>query len=87
MDPKNKTGVGFYMDRDQHQKIRKWCEATGIDFYIFCRVAISHLFFFLTIMPGESPRDVLAYLKELKPLKTNKGEKNHGRHQRKNRRI
>jgi hypothetical protein len=66
MDPKNKTGVGFYMDKDQHKKIREWCDSTKIDFFVFCRVATQHLFFYLTVLPGQGPRDLTAFLKQIK---------------------
>ncbi|MCJ7805592.1 hypothetical protein MUP46_03020 [Patescibacteria group bacterium] len=65
MDPKNKTGVGFYLDSDHHRKIRKWCDETGIDFFVFCRVAVQHLFFYLTILPGDGPRDMKEFLKRI----------------------
>lgn len=65
VDPKNKVSVGFYMDKDQHKKIRKWCDGVGIDFYVFCRVATQHLFFYLTILPGQAPRDLMTFIQEL----------------------
>ena len=63
MDPKNKTGVGFYLDSAHHRKIRKWCDEREINFFVFCRVAVEHLFFWLTLCPGDAPRDFTAFLK------------------------
>lgn len=73
LDPKNKTAVGFYLHSDQHRKIRKWCDDKGIDFYVFCRVAVQHLFFYLTILPGEGPRGMREFLKTQTQNKKQKG--------------
>jgi len=66
MDPEKMTRVGFYIHPQKHKQIRKWCDQNNICFDIFCRVAVYHLFTYLTIMPGEQPRNLLKYIKETK---------------------
>lgn len=66
MDYEGKVEVGFYMDRVKHQQVRKWCEQQGVDFFVFCRLAVAHFYFYLTVCPGEAPRDIIKELKEVK---------------------
>jgi hypothetical protein len=83
----DKVSVGFYIDRSQYKKIKKWCAEKGIDFYVFCRVATQHLFFYLTILPGDGPRAIQNQLIEFTENEKLKGGNVNGRHQRKNRRV
>jgi hypothetical protein len=68
--PDHRVPCGFFLDRAFYNKLSTYLKAAGIDQHAFYRVSIAHMYFILTLKPGD---DRNFFLEFLKPHK----EKNH----------